>query len=726
MLDTSSCDSEQSALAILQKQNAGIQSTDPDVSGLIRQLGYHPLSLKASAAYIQQSNCTTKHYINLLARNRTATDPATCVEAVFKVSSDLIRFENTQAIDLLFLMSTLDASAIPETLLLVREPRQRAISRAIRLLEAFALVQRSTIDGSVPVLSLDPLTQTLVQDELQRQGKLMHWRLEAMKRVLDIFPYGDSSHWPVCDALMPHANRLLSYRYPGDKAKAIHARLFFKVAEFQGLRGKYGEAQENLEKALDIFSRHPSFGETSMVTLRAKERLAENLYNLSKFKEAELLTRQILNTYETNFPKGHPYHPKFVILKNSLGLYVQRQGGFAEARAYFEEALAANIAFHSEEHVDTFNIRNNLASCYNDLNLFAEAEQMQREILATQTKLFGPSHHNTIYTMWQLGSTIMEQGHYPKALAHYEESLVLSETALGKEHPETLKIMNSLAIAASRMGELPRAEQIHRQLLTYYTETMKLDDGNQRVITARINLSLVLEQMGDYNDAATILEPAVRESSSDLETADTSARNVMNTLSLIYLRLGRFADAETMLVPLLAYHTREYGPGHMEVIRGQNNLAGCYQRQGKLDESIGLNRKANQGATELLGSKHPFTLRSTNNLAEAIREKAELVGRGEGGMEQAAVVELLAESAELQGRALAGREEVLWSESQTHMDTLTSRFNMGQVLQSQGKHTEAMKLYREAIEEMDRTQRGTLPTAVLCRAKMAALEPQLQ
>lgn len=80
---------------------------------------------------------------------------------------------------------------------------------------------------------------------------------------------------------------------------------------------------------------------------------------------------------------------------------------------------------------------------------------------------------------------------------------------------------------------------------------------------------------------------------------------------------------------------------------------------------------------------------------------------------------VLQEAKQLQEKSFNGREEVL---GMKHPDTLTSYFNLAQVLHAEQQYDTALELYRRALDGLERNPGVGNPVTIACREKKVPLE----
>lgn len=720
--------SQQNTVRIPDNINPNIDVTEQVTLDLGDDLKHHPLALAHAATYLRESGCSAMKYRLMLEDRRQSSQYNLSVSSslpepvdlAFRLLFDLVHLENPRSTRILSLMSVLNIDNIPELLLLNNGESLKSFRAAIRKLQDFNFIHVSTDalggwpDGTR--LSMDGMVQICVQTELQRQKALIVWQSMAGRVLSERFPHGDSSHWRACHTLMPHVEKVLTYPTPDHYSKMNRAGLLRNVASFQEHQGDFETASENLQKALKLYENDPDLDEESRLPVEVEKSIIRMLVYQENFEEAEKRARKMLEKLEMIFREDHPYHFQAMAFSNSLASIVHQQGKFAEAEKLYIKALHSNVAFHYDEHVDTFHIKNNLAGLYVDMGNYTKAEAMHDEVLAAQERLQGPAHHDVIYTKRLLARAIAAQGRYSVAADKQREVLALAERVLGVEHPDTLQARNDLASTSTSLGDFATSESLHRQILASRLKSSNSEKPG--VIISRLNLGVVLERQGKYEDAATMLKLAIDPAITVLGERHPTTLKLRNTLGLVYLRQGDFIEGETIIRPLLAINVELYGTDHYQTLIVRNNLAGCLQRQGRWDEAIEYHRRTMEGAAKTMTSAHPFSLRSMNNVAEVLREAAEARMK-DPQHDPAEINGILTEAKQLQQRAFEERQSVL---GKGNPDTLTSCFNLGQVLHAQGQYEKALEMYNSTLDGLEEGRNAHIPVAKACREKMVLLE----
>ncbi len=135
--------------------------------------------------------------------------------------------------------------------------------------------------------------------------------------------------------------------------------------------------------------------------------------------------------------------------QEALRLY--RAGDPRAAIAPATEALRMRTEVLGEEHPDTVQSLNNLATLYQAQGKYAEAERLHP---AVATSLNG------------LALLYQAQGKYAEAERLFERSLAIWEKALGPEHPKVATSLENYAALLRKAGRITEADRLDARAKT--------------------------------------------------------------------------------------------------------------------------------------------------------------------------------------------------------------------------------------------------------------------
>ncbi|KAF1836479.1 kinesin light chain [Decorospora gaudefroyi] len=355
-----------------------------EVEHLLKELSYLPLAVIQAAACIKASGITVQEYRSRLDDHKELAiehsddssedrlqdsgvrDP---VAATLSLSINQISNNNKLAAGYLCIAACVDRKDISLDLL---EATSQAREDAIRVLDKYALINRRPAESA---LDLHRLVHQALRKRLQVQGRLVQWTQRTIIQLLKVFPDNDHGNRSKWRRLLPHAQYALLHSLADDNNKE-RMRLASKCATTLFSDGRYKEAEELQVQVMQTRKRvltndHPS-------TLTSMDNLASTYRKQGRWKEAEELLVQVMQT-------------------------MKRQGRWKEA------------------------------------------EELQVQVMQTMRRVLSDEHPNTLTIMANLAGTYRKQGRWKEALTLMERCFQLREQVLGEQHPDTQSSLNTLS-----------------------------------------------------------------------------------------------------------------------------------------------------------------------------------------------------------------------------------------------------------------------------------------
>jgi tetratricopeptide (TPR) repeat protein len=139
---------------------------------------------------------------------------------------------------------------------------------------------------------------------------------------------------------------------------------------------------------------------------------------------------------------GEDGHSIRLALRTGRHAYVR--GAYALARNDEQRAVALAQTLLGEEHPDTLNGMNNLASTLCALGELPAAREMEERVLEACRHVMGEEHPRTLTSMNNLASTLWNMGELPAARDMQARALDICRRMLGDKHPTTLTMAENL------------------------------------------------------------------------------------------------------------------------------------------------------------------------------------------------------------------------------------------------------------------------------------------
>ncbi|PZD22571.1 kinesin light chain 1 [Pyrenophora tritici-repentis] len=325
------------------------------------------------------------------------------VAATLFLSIYEIRHDNALAADYLFLAACVERKDISLDLLEAASPQAR--EDAIRVLDKYALVTRRPAESA---LDVHRLVHRALRKQLQAQG-LRQWTQRTMTQLLRVFPDNNHSNRSKWRRLLPHAQYALSHSQMNEDD---NERLYLasKCAMTLYSDGRYKEAEELFVQVME--TRKTKLGADHPDTLTSMANLASTYRNQGRWDDAEELEVQVMETSKTKLGADHP--DTLTSMANLASTY-RNQGRWDDAKKLFMQVMETSRTKLGADHPDTLNSMANLASTYRDQGRWDDAEELFMQVMETSRTKLGADHPDTLNSMANLASTYRDQGRWDDA-----------------------------------------------------------------------------------------------------------------------------------------------------------------------------------------------------------------------------------------------------------------------------------------------------------------------
>jgi len=184
-----------------------VGKADPGLAVQVSEvLGDFPLALEHAAAYIQSKGVSLSDYLDLFANHQLELfgriqppgDYGKTILTTWDLSFQAVGQSSVEAAVVLQFSAFLSPDEIPKTLFTEGPEEVGPLIPMLKFNDATeALCRYSLIKSSATIISLHPLGQAVIRDELKDQGITM---IQAcILRLLTAFPEGDDpAHWDEC------------------------------------------------------------------------------------------------------------------------------------------------------------------------------------------------------------------------------------------------------------------------------------------------------------------------------------------------------------------------------------------------------------------------------------------------------------------------------------------------------------------------------------------------
>lgn len=366
-------------------------------------------------------------------------------------------------------------------------------------------------------------------------------------------------------------------------------------------------------------------------------------------------------------------------------------GRWHEAELVRTEVLKDKRQILGNEHPDTLNEMDKLATTLQQQGQLSKAAEIQREALQKKQRILGDKHPNTLIAMGNLASILRSQGQLSTAAEMHRDVLQKTQRVLGSEHPNTLITANNLAMALRDQGQLSEAAEMWRELLQKSQRILGSEHADTLITTN--NLGIALRDQGQLSEAAEMWRELLPKLQRILGDKHPTTLNTMHSLAYMLSDQGQFVEAVEISRVVLEKTRRILGNEHPDTLLSMHNLAYILNAQGQFDEALGILRDVVEKRTRILGDEHPGTLLSMQNLAYTLDKHGQFD-------------EALGISRDVTGRS----RRILGNE---HPQTLLSMHSLAYILYDQGQFDEALGIMRDVIEKRAQSLGDDHPDTIL-------------
>ena len=280
-------------------------------------------------------------------------------------------------------------------------------------------------------------------------------------------------------------------------------------------------------------------------------------------------------------------------------------GKLEEAEESCSRALNTRKKDLGDEHAETIQTLEKLATAYRALGKSAEAERLSRQALAVKERKLASNDAGIASTINNLAGSVEDLGRYSEAEKLFNQAAKISEQSNGADDPRTATILNNLAVLFEKQGRFDEAEKLHRRILAIRKE--RLGTEHPRYASSLNNLAVVLYRLGRFEESVSLLETAIPVEEKSRGPDHPLLGFPLNNLGATLEANAEFSAAERIYQRALLIRRNGYGERHFLVAQTLRNMASLYLEQGDRDRAEKYLNEALSISEETLGALHPET-----------------------------------------------------------------------------------------------------------------------
>ena len=409
--------------------------------------------------------------------------------------------------------------------------------------EALSRIQQQTDPQRDPISGW---SHERLEKELARY---MNWKEEDLRALL-------SNAKTSLDALIAGQALMASGRAEEADLKfdtVITQEQSARLRLIQAYRGKadisdgkahYNVALDYRQKAAALMSKN----ENPVAWAEAQLLISMSLKSLGRYREAEMLLREILSISERHL--GENAAMTAFSLSLLSGVLAENDRHSEEAEACIRRALVIFEKIYPPRHAYIKTCRVNLAQLLLRANKLTESEDIFRRNLIDAENEYDPDDIGVTMALSNLGWMHMYSGHFSLAEPLFRRALEISKVKLGANHPRIAISLSDLAQSLIQTGQAAEAEPLINQALLI----IELNYGPDNPKVAD-QLAIKVQLLQAMNRLLEI-EPLLRRSLSIREAVYSMNHpsTVMDRyiLALLLLQLNKLDESELFLRRVIA------------------------------------------------------------------------------------------------------------------------------------------------------------------------------
>lgn len=429
---------------------------------------------------------------------------------------------------------------------------------------------------------------------------------QVVEFMLGMFEEGDPRANPgdnitareLLDRGLQEANQL-------DNRPELQANMFNVIGRVYTSLGRYEDAGEILERAVEIQRRHA--GEESTETARYLNDLAVALTRQGRYEKAHALHSEALGILTDRYGENHPMVADAKSLMSSWIPVV----GLERAAELRRDALRIRQNVNGEDHLltadahmDMGKIRRSMAEPDKAIESFETALEIRKDklgpehpdvakslvflgdlyrlydidldrseeyylrALAILRQSLGEDHLSNLHAISGLADLYSDRGDHGEALELYRKNLEIRLEVFGDEHPSVAEGMGHLANGYRKMGQLEEAENYYRQALDLWIDLMGPD--HTVISGARIGLGELLVDMERYEEADTHFQKAFEIQQEHF--GEEAGALVLRSMGRLHRHRGDYETAEDYYRKAIARFEDNGNSEHYDLVRLREEL----------------------------------------------------------------------------------------------------------------------------------------------------------
>jgi tetratricopeptide (TPR) repeat protein len=296
-----------------------------------------------------------------------------------------------------------------------------------------------------------------------------------------------------------------------------------------------------------------------------------------QYTEAEAMYARAVSSFE----KSPAINQRLLATTlHNLGATYRELRRLEEAKQVLTRSLALRQREYGEDHPLTASARGQLGTVHLAAGELADAELLLQAAVSTHERLLPPTHPDRVSSVHNLAQFRIAQNKYKAAVKLLQD--LIAPWGSTAEPPSLVHAApyQTLATLYRQMGEYARARPLLRKAQRLYEDSFGPDDLTS--VLVRVEFGLLSAAEGNNHRAKTQLREARAGLIKILGVDHPQVASAENNLAVVCLQLGHLDDAALLLEQAIRTLRRQDDAPERELGRYLANMAEVRRRQGKL------------------------------------------------------------------------------------------------------------------------------------------------
>jgi serine/threonine-protein kinase len=271
------------------------------------------------------------------------------------------------------------------------------------------------------------------------------------------------------------------------------AKSTLALGKVLGQRGSYDQAIPVLEEAVRLQS---APGGASTDLANSLSALADAQCSAGHYDLCDPLHHRVLEMHRQLYG---PRHPLVADDLASLGAAQVDLGYYSEAEQFDRQALDITESYYGKDHPKTATRLTGLGEALMYEKKYDEADAVLQQALGIQEHVYGPVHPAVAAALNELGNEASMRDHLDEAEARFRRAADIYRSVYGDHHYLVAIALSNIASLYYDRKDYPRAEQLFRDVVRRFTETLTADNVNTGI--ARLKLGRTILHQKRYQEA---------------------------------------------------------------------------------------------------------------------------------------------------------------------------------------------------------------------------------